>query len=292
VGFLDFLADLVNPDLAFLPRALAVAVASALVCGVVGCHVVLRGTAFIGDAVAHAVFPGLAVAFVLSANLVLGGAVAGVLTAVLIAVMAQNRRLREDSVIGVLFVAAFALGVVIIAQAPGYAGSLQQFLFGSIAGVDDGDLVAVGVVTVVVLAVCAWLHPELVSVGLDREGARAQGVRVFWVDLALYVLIALSVVVSVQTIGNVLVLALLVTPAATARLLTSRLGVMMVLAPVIGAVGAFVGLYVSWTWDLPTGAVVVLTLTAVFIVTWLVAPRHGMLASWTGRRPAAARGVA
>ncbi|WP_286689642.1 MULTISPECIES: anchored repeat-type ABC transporter permease subunit [unclassified Aeromicrobium] len=292
MGFLDFLADLVNPDLAFLPRALAVAVASALVCGVVGCHVVLRGTAFIGDAVAHAVFPGLAVAFVLSANLVLGGAVAGVLTAVLIAVMAQNRRLREDSVIGVLFVAAFALGVVIIAQAPGYAGSLQQFLFGSIAGVDDGDLVAVGVVTVVVLAVCAWLHPELVSVGLDREGARAQGVRVFWVDLALYVLIALSVVVSVQTIGNVLVLALLVTPAATARLLTSRLGVMMVLAPVIGAVGAFVGLYVSWTWDLPTGAVVVLTLTAVFIVTWLVAPRHGMLASWTGRRPAAARGVA
>jgi manganese/iron transport system permease protein len=292
VGFLDFLADLVNPDLAFLPRALAVAVASALVCGVVGCHVVLRGTAFIGDAVAHAVFPGLAVAFVLSANLVLGGAVAGVLTAVLIAVMAQNRRLREDSVIGVLFVAAFALGVVIIAQAPGYAGSLQQFLFGSIAGVDDGDLVAVGVVTVVVLAVCAWLHPELVSVGLDREGARAQGVRVFWVDLALYVLIALSVVVSVQTIGNVLVLALLVTPAATARLLTSRLGVMMVLAPVIGAVGAFVGLYVSWTWDLPTGAVVVLTLTAVFVVTWLVAPRHGMLASWTGRRPAAARGVA
>lgn len=292
MGFVDFLADLVNPDLAFLPRALAVAVASALVCGVVGCHVVLRGTAFIGDAVAHAVFPGLAVAFVLSANLVLGGAVAGVLTAVLIAVMAQNRRLREDSVIGVLFVAAFALGVVIIAQAPGYAGSLQQFLFGSIAGVDDGDLVAVGVVTVVVLAVCAWLHPELVSVGLDREGARAQGVRVFWIDLALYVLIALSVVVSVQTIGNVLVLALLVTPAATARLLTSRLGVMMVLAPVIGAVGAFVGLYVSWTWDLPTGAVVVLTLTAVFIVTWLVAPRHGMLASWTGRRPAAARGVA
>ncbi|MCO7240796.1 anchored repeat-type ABC transporter permease subunit [Aeromicrobium sp. CnD17-E] len=292
MGFLDFLADLVNPDLAFLPRALAVAVASALVCGVVGCHVVLRGTAFIGDAVAHAVFPGLAVAFVLSANLVLGGAVAGVLTAVLIAVMAQNRRLREDSVIGVLFVAAFALGVVIIAQAPGYAGSLQQFLFGSIAGVDDGDLVAVGVVTVVVLAVCAWLHPELVSVGLDREGARAQGVRVFWVDLALYVLIALSVVVSVQTIGNVLVLALLVTPAATARLLTSRLGVMMVLAPVIGAVGAFVGLYVSWTWDLPTGAVVVLTLTAVFVVTWLVAPRHGMLAAWTGRRPAAARGVA
>lgn len=291
MGFLDFLADLVNPDLAFLPRALAVAVASALVCGVVGCHVVLRGTAFIGDAVAHAVFPGLAIAFVLSANLVLGGAIAGVLTAVLIAVMAQNRRLREDSVIGVLFVAAFALGVVIIAQAPGYAGSLQQFLFGSIAGVDDGDLVAVGVVTVVVLAICAWLHPELVSVGLDREGARAQGVRVFWIDLALYVLIALSVVVSVQTIGNVLVLALLVTPAATARLLTSRLGVMMVLAPVIGAVGAFIGLYVSWTWDLPTGAVVVLTLTAGFVVTWLVAPRHGMLATWTGRRPVAARGA-
>lgn len=132
---IDFLNDLLNPQLAFLPRALLIAITSALVCGVVGAHVVLRGMAFIGDAVAHSVFPGLAVAFVSGTNLVLGGAVAGILTAVTVALLAQNRRLKEDSIIGVLFVGAFALGVVIISRAPGYSGSLQQFLFGSITGV-------------------------------------------------------------------------------------------------------------------------------------------------------------
>lgn len=274
----DFLADLLNPDLSFLPKALLVAVLSALVCGVVGTYVVLRGMAFIGDAVAHAVFPGLAVAFVLGGNLVLGGAVAGVLTAVLVALLSQDRRLREDSVIGVLFVAAFALGVVIISRAPGYAGSLQQFLFGSLTGVPDEDVAVVAVTGVVVLVAVALAHRHLVAVSLDREFARAAGVRVLAWDVLLYVLVALAVVISVQTVGNVLVLALLVTPAATARLLTDRIGVMMALGPTIGAGSALVGLYVSWSWDLPTGGTVVLVLTAVFVLAWIAAPRRGLLA--------------
>ncbi|WGX96295.1 anchored repeat-type ABC transporter permease subunit [Nocardioides sp. L-11A] len=275
---LDFLADLTNPDLRFLPKALAVAMMSSVVCGVVGCYVVLRGMAFIGDAVAHAVFPGLAVAFVLSGNLIVGGTVAGVLTAVLIAVFSQGRRLKEDSVIGIFFVAAFALGVVIISRAPGYAGSLQQFLFGSIAGVPDRDLAVIAVTGLVVLTTLFLLHHGLVAVTLDREMARALGLRVFLHDLVLYVLVTLAVVMSVQTIGNVLVLALLVAPAATARLLTDRLGVMMVLAPGIGVVGATVGLYLSWSWDLPVGATIVLVLAGAFLVAWLAAPRHGVLA--------------
>ncbi len=273
----DFLSDLFNPDLRFLPKALAVAVMSSIVCGVVGCYVVLRGMAFIGDAVAHAVFPGLAVAFVVSGNLIVGGTVAGVVTAVLIAVFSQTRRLREDSVIGIFFVGAFALGVVIISRAPGYAGSLEQFLFGSIAGIPDRDLVVVALAGLGVLAVVLALHPQLVAVTLDREMARALGLRVFWYDLTLYVLVTLAVVISVQTIGNVLVLALLVAPAATARLLTDRLTVMMSLAPVIGSVAAFVGLYLSWSWDLPVGATIVLVLTGAFLVAWLLAPRHGVL---------------
>lgn len=278
----DFVADLLNPDLTFLPKALLVAVLSALVCGVVGTYVVLRGMAFIGDAVAHAVFPGLAVAFVLGGNLVLGGAVAGVLTAVLVALLSQDRRLREDSVIGVLFVAAFALGVVVISRAPGYAGSLQQFLFGSLTGVPDEDVAVVAVTGVVVLVAVALAHRHLVAVSLDREFARAAGVRVLAWDVLLYVLVALAVVISVQTVGNVLVLALLVTPAATARLLTDRIGVMMVLGPAIGAGSALVGLYVSWSWDLPTGGTVVLVLTAAFVLAWVAAPRRGLLAR---RRP-------
>ena len=289
VSPLAFLTDLLNPDLAFLPKALAVAVMSSVVCGVIGCYVVLRGMAFIGDAVAHAVFPGLAVAFVVSGNLVLGGTVAGVLTAVLVAVFSQNRRLKEDSIIGIFFVAAFALGVVVISRAPGYAGSLQQFLFGSITGIPDRDLLVVGGTGVLVLGVAFALHKELVAVSLDRETSRALGLPVFWLDLLLYVLVTLAVVISVQTIGNILVLALLITPAATARLLTDRLGVMMALAPLIGGTAALVGLYVSWSWDFPTGGTIVLVLTAAFLLTWFFSPKQGLLAQqWRSRTNRAA----
>jgi manganese/iron transport system permease protein len=283
----DFLVDLTNPDLAFLPKALAISVMAAVVCGVVGCHVVLRGMAFIGDAVAHAVFPGVAVAFVLQGSLVLGGAVAGIVTAVLVAVFSQERRVREDAVIGVFFVAAFALGIVIISRTPGYAGSLQQFLFGSITGIPDEDVARVAISSAALLAVMALLHRGFVAVALDREMARALGLRVFALDLALYVAVTVAVVISLQTIGNILVLALLVTPAGAARMLTDRLGVMMVLAPVLGAVGAFVGIYLSWSWDLPVGGTIVLVLTAEFLVCWFLAPRHGVL-SRRLRRPAVA----
>jgi len=285
----EFVTDLLNPDLAFLPKALLIAVMSSIVCGVIGCYVVLRGMAFIGDAVAHAVFPGLAVAFVLSGSLVLGGTVAGVVTAILVAVFAQNRRVREDTIIGVFFVAAFALGIVIISRAPGYAGSLQQFLFGSITGIPDRDLYTVAGAGVAILGVLGALHKELVTVSLDRETARAMGLPVFWLDLALYVLVTLAVVISVQTIGNILVLALLVTPAATARLLTDRLGLMMVLAPLIGGLGALAGLYVSWSWDYPTGGTIVLVLTAGFLAAWLLAPRQGRVRAVTRRWTRGAR---
>ena len=173
----DFFRDLTNPALAFLPRALLIAVVAALVCGSVGVHVVLRGMAFIGDAVAHSVFPGLAIAFVCGGSLVLGGALAGVVTAVLVALLAQNRRLKEDSVIGVLFVGAFALGVAIIARAPGYAGSLQDFLFGSITGIPASDVPVVLAGALFVLLMLFLAHRPIVAVTLDRESARAAGVR-------------------------------------------------------------------------------------------------------------------
>lgn len=280
----DFLTDLFNPNLAFLPKALAIAVMSSIVCGVVGCYVVLRGMAFIGDAVAHAVFPGIAVAFVLQGSLVLGGAVAGVVTALLIAIFSQNRRVKEDSIIGVFLVGAFALGIVIISQAPGYAGSLQQFLFGSITGIPDRDLYVVGGAGLVILGLVLALHKEFVAVCLDREMSRSMGLPVFWLDIVLYVLVTLAVVISLQTIGNILVLALLITPAAAARLLTDRLGVMMLLAPVIGGSAAVVGLYLSWSYDTPVGGTIVLIATAVFLAAWLLAPRHGLVARRWRRR--------
>lgn len=276
----EFWQDLHNPLLAFLPRALLICVCCAVVCGVVGSYVVLRGMAFMGDAVAHSVFPGLAIAFVLQGSLVLGGAIAGIVTAVLVALLSGNRRLKEDSVIGVLFAGAFALGLLIMSRAPGYAGSLQQFLFGSITGIPASDVPVVLGVSAGIMVVVALMHQRFLAVGLDRESARAAGVQTLAVDVLLAVVISLTVVISVQTIGNVLVLALLVTPAATARLLTDRLGVMMLLGPAIGALCSLIGVYLSWSSDLPTGATIVVTLTVVFVVAWVLAPRHGL----AGRR--------
>lgn len=284
ISFTQFLSDLSNPALVFLPKALLISVLSSLVCAVVGTHVVLRGMAFIGDAVAHAVFPGIAVAFALQGSVLLGGAVAGTVVAVLVAVFSQRRRVKEDTLIGIFYAAAFALGLVIISRIDGYTASLTSFLFGSITGVPDSDIVLVFVVGSAVIAVLLALNKELVTVSLDRESARAQGLPVFALDIVMYVLVSAAVIISVRTIGNILVLALLITPAATARLLTDRLGTMMALSAAFGATGSFLGLYLSWALNLPTGATIVLTCTVLFLLSWLLSRKHGLLASLSPAR--------
>lgn len=269
LSIIDFLHDLTNPALAFLPRAILVTCVAACVCAVVGCHVVLRGMSFIGDAVAHSVFPGLAIAFVCSGSLVLGGTLAGVGTAVLVALLSQNRRLKEDSIIGVLFVGAFGLGLVIISWAPGYAGSLQDFLFGSLTGIPASEVPFVLIASAVIVGVFAFYHKEVVAVNLDRESARVAGLPVMALDLLVYISVAGAVVISVQIIGNILVLALLITPAASARLLTNSLGAMIRTALVIGVLSSLCGIYLSWSLDLPAGASIVCVVTLVFIAAWV-----------------------
>ncbi|STC70303.1 anchored repeat-type ABC transporter permease subunit [Corynebacterium pilosum] len=270
ISVVDFLADLTNPSLAFLPKALLISMIASAVCGVVGTHVVLRGMAFIGDAVAHSVFPGIAVAFALQVSVLAGGAVAGGVVAILIAVLSQRRRIKEDTVIGILFAAAFALGLVIISRVEGYTASLSSFLFGSITGVTNADITVAAIVGTLIVAVIVASSRELTAVALDRETARAMNLPVFLLDVVLYLAVTFAVVISVRTIGNILVLALLVTPAATARLLTNTLSTMMWLACAIGAVGSIAGIYFAWAIDLPAGATIVLTITAIFAVTWLV----------------------
>lgn len=271
ISFSQFLADLTNPALAFLPKALLVAVLSALVCGVIGTHVVLRGMAFIGDAVAHAVFPGLAIAFALQFSVIAGGALAGAVVALLIALFSQRRRVKEDTIIGIFFAAAFALGLVVISKVQGYTASLNSFLFGSITGVSNSDIIFSAIVGAVVILAVAALHKEIVAVSVDRETAAAMGIRVLLIDVVLYLAVTAAVVMSVRTVGNILVLALLITPAAAARLWTDRLVVMMALSAVIGMVGSFLGVYVSWAIDVPTGATIVLVLTVVFLFSFFVA---------------------
>lgn len=264
---LEFIGDLLNPNLSFLAKALAAVVISSIVTGLVGCYVVMRGMVFIGDAVAHSVFPGLAIAFVLGANLMAGGLIAGIITAILVAIFSQNQKLKEDSVIGIFFAGSFALGIVIISLHPGYSGSVQDFLFGSIVGVSTENIRQAGIIAVGIMAVLAVFHSRFVTVSLDKESARAMGLPVLALDIVLYVLVTISVVISLQTLGNVLVLALIVVPASAARLACTRLSRMMIFSPVFGIICSTLGLYLSWSFNLPVGGTIVLTMIAGFLLT-------------------------
>ncbi|PRQ11899.1 anchored repeat-type ABC transporter permease subunit [Corynebacterium sp. 13CS0277] len=268
----EFLADMANPQLDFLPRALLVAVLSAALCGLTGSLVVVRGMAFIGDAVAHAVFPGLAIAFVLGGSLLLGGLAAAVVCVVLIATVSHRGRVSEDSAIGVFFAASFAIGLVVLSRSPAYSASVTGFLFGSLTGASAADAAVVAGTLVVMIVLMAVAGRLIVATSVDPMTARAMGVPVRAVDLGIYIAIALTVVVSVRTVGNVLVLALLVTPAATARLLCYRLVPMMVTAGVLGALSAVVGVYLAWAWDTPAGATIVLVTTGCFLAAWAIPP--------------------
>ncbi|MFC7219506.1 anchored repeat-type ABC transporter permease subunit [Streptomyces polyrhachis] len=282
----DLLAFLTEPwQLPFMQRAFAVSAVIGLVCGVIGVYVVLRGMAFIGDAVAHSAFPGVALAYAFEGNLLLGGATAGVTTAVLIAFVSQNRRLKEDTVIGVFFAFAFGLGIVLVSTRDSWTTDLSSFLFGQILAVSAGDVWTVAAIgSALVLAVLA-LGKELLAVSLDREAARAAGLPVLRLDVTLYVIVTATIVMSLEAVGNILVLALLITPAATARLLTERLWTMTLLASLIGAAGGVAGLYVSYHHNLAAGGSVVVVLTALFALTWCLSPRHGLLTKLLHRRP-------
>ncbi|MEU6857543.1 anchored repeat-type ABC transporter permease subunit [Glycomyces sp. NPDC046736] len=267
----------------FMQRAFAVAVMAAVVCVVVGAFVVLRGMAFIGDAVAHAVFPGVAIGFVLHINLTLSGAVAGIATALAIVLISQTRRLKEDTVIGVFWAAAFGLGIVIVSTQDSYTGDLASFLFGQILALGDGDVLTVAIVGAALVAVTFLLRRPLIAVSLDRETARASGLPVLALDIVLYVMVTAAIVVSLQAVGNILVLALLVTPSAAARFLTDRLGTMIAVGAAVAMFGAVAGLYLSFYYDLAAGGLIVLVITGLFLLAWLLAPRHGLL---TRRRSA------
>ncbi|WP_418960220.1 anchored repeat-type ABC transporter permease subunit [Streptomyces tritici] len=281
----DLLAFFTDPwHLPFMRRAFTVAAIVGLVCGVVGVYVVLRGMAFIGDAVAHSAFPGVALAYAFEGNLLIGGAAAGVTTAVLIAFVSQNRRLKEDTVIGVFFAFAFGLGIVLVSTRDSWTTDLSSFLFGQVLAVDAADIWRVGAMGAVLVAIVLALRKELVAVSLDRETARAAGLPVLPLDLTLYVVVTATIVMSLEAVGNILVLALLITPAATARLLTERLWAMTLLASLFGCAGSLAGLYVSYTYDLAAGGSVVVVLTALFAVVWLLAPRHGLAAKLRTRR--------
>jgi ABC-type Mn2+/Zn2+ transport system permease subunit len=268
----------------FMRNAFAAIVLVGVICGVMGVFVTLRGLAFMGDAIAHAVFPGVVIAYVLGGNILLGALIAATIVSLAIGAVTQSGLVRNDTAIGVFFVGAFALGVAIISTQRSYARDVTSLLFGSILGVSHEDLLLTAAVGGGVLLALGLFRRELVTVSFDRTFAQSQGLNLWVCDQFFLLLLALTIVVSLQTVGNVLVLAMLVTPAATARLLTVRLGPMLLVSALIGAVAGVAGLYISYYRGISSGASIVLVATGIFVVVFLFAPGTGFITARVARR--------
>lgn len=262
---------------AFMQRGLLAALMVGVLCAVIGCYVVLRSMAFLGDAMAHAVLPGIAIAYLLSANLTAGALIAAIVVALGISLLTRQGAVKEDTAIGILFTAALALGVALISSIRTYAVDLSHILFGNVLGVSKGDLWLTAGVGLLVFTVMALSYRPFLLISFDPVLAATLRLRVEFFRTLLLVLLALTIVVSIQTVGVGLAAAMLVTPGATAYLLTRRLPSMMALSGLIGAVSSVIGLYASYYLNVASGAAVVLTATLFFLLAFLFAPQRGLV---------------
>lgn len=268
----------------FMVRGLAATVTAAAVCAVLSCWLVLIGWSLMGDAVSHAVLPGVVLAYVLGVPFALGAVVFGFLAVALIGVVRDSGRVKEDAAIGIVFTTLFALGLVLVSVTPSQT-DLNHVVFGNLLGVARADLAQIAVLGAVVLVALLLKRRDFTLYAFDPAHAHAIGLDPRLLGAALLGLLALTCVVALQVVGVVLVVAMLIIPGATARLLTDRFGRMLVLAPALSVGAAVLGLYLSYHLDTAPGATVVLVQGAVFGLAHLFAPRHGVL----GRRMAANR---
>lgn len=272
---LDWLIDPLSYG--FMWRGLLASVMVGVICSVLGTYVILQGMAFFGDALAHAILPGVVIAFLVGWPLALGALLFGVLTAIGIGALSQRGEVREDTAIGVIFAGSFALGVALLSTVRSYAVDLAHILFGDVLGVSTQDLwVTFGLGTLVLLVVLL-LYKEFLVMAFDPTLATVLRLPVTFLRYLLLVLIAVTIVVSLQTVGVALMLAMLVTPAAAAQLLTRRLPTMMVTAATIGALANVTGLYLSYYINIASGPAMVLVATAVFGLVFLLAPERGLV---------------
>ena len=271
----------------FMVRGMAAAVIVGIVCALVGSYVILRGMAFFGDALAHAILPGVAIGYLISgaasASLFWWGLVTAILTAVGIGAISKGAQLKEDTAIGIVFAGMFALGIALISTMRSYTVDLVHLLFGNVLGVTTASLLLTAVFGGLVVLIIIAFYKEFLVISFDPVLAETLRLPTEALRYLLLMLIAVTIVVSLQTVGVALMLAMLVTPAATAYLLTRRLPTMMAVAAFIGAISGVVGLYLSYYISIASGAAIVLVCTGIFLVVALFAPQRG----WVWRmRPA------
>jgi manganese/iron transport system permease protein len=268
----------------FMQRGLLAAIIVGILCSVIGCYVVLRSMAFLGDAIAHAILPGVAVAYLLQINLTIGALATAVLVAVAISFFSHEGTLREDTAIGIIFTAALALGVALISSIQSYAVDLTHIMFGNILGVSGADVIIAGAVAFVVLSVVVIFYRPFLIVSFDPILGTTLKLPVQALRSLILILLAFSIVVSIQAVGVALSAAMLVTPAATAYLLTRRLPGMMIVSAGIGAVCSIAGLYFSYYFNVASGSAIVLFATLFFLLAFFFAPGKGLVSRSFQRR--------
>lgn len=279
---LDLLLEPLQYD--FMVRALATTVVAAIVCALLSCWLVLVGWSLMGDAVSHAVLPGVVLAYVFGAPFALGALVFGLLAVALIGLIRGTSRVKEDAAIGIVFTTLFALGLVLISVTPSQT-DLSHIIFGNILGISDAEFVQILILAVVAFAVLLVKRRDLTLYAFDPTHAFAIGLSPRMLGALLLGVLALTAVVALQVVGVILVVAMLIIPGATAYLLTDRFGRMLVIAPVISAAASVIGIYLSYWFDAASGGLVVLVQGAFFTLAYLFAPRQGII----GRRIAAGR---
>ena len=267
----------------FMIRGLAAATLVGIVCGVLGAYVVLRGMAFLGDALAHAILPGIAVGYLVGGGaqgpLFWGGLIAGVGAAIGIGAISRSGQIREDTAIGIIFSGMFALGVALISTARNFTVDLTHFLFGNVLGVSAADLRLTALLSGLIILLVAAFYKEFLVTAFDPVLATILRLPTQFYRYLLFIMLAITIVVALQTVGVALTVAMLVTPAAAASLLTRRLPTMMVVAAFIGAASGIMGLYLSYYVNVASGPAIVLVCTTIFAITFLFAPGRGVL--WT-----------
>lgn len=269
-----FIEGIIQYD--FLQKALMTSIMVGVICGVIGCFIILRGMALMGDAISHAVLPGVAIAYALGINFFFGAVFTGVLTAIGIGFVSQNSRIKQDTSIGIMFTAAFALGIILITVLES-STDLYHILFGNVLAVRPSDMWITLGTGVLVLAAVYIFYKELLVTSFDPTMAEVYGLPVRLIHYFLMTLLTMVTVASLQTVGIVLVVAMLITPAATAYLLTDRLSVMIFLSAAIGASASVIGLYFSFTYNLASGATIVLAATMLFFLAFLFSPKQGVI---------------
>ena len=281
----ELLSFLVEPfQYSFMLRGLWASLIVGVVCPILGAYVVLRGMAFFGDALAHIILPGVVIAFLLGWPYAVGALIFGVLAALLIGFISRRTDIKNDTAIGVVFAGAFALGIALISLQRSYAVDLTHILFGDLLGVSNSDLMLMGILGFLVLVTVFAFYKEFLVLSFDPILAKTLRLPVNFLQNLLLVLLAVVIVISLQAVGVALVLAMLVTPASSAYLLTRRLPSMMLLGALIGALSSVLGLYLSFYINVASGASIVLVATAIFAIIFVVAPQRGAFWSWLSVR--------